>query len=137
MARVAFAGGLTDEARAWMARGAEAPQEPDWSDLDPEGGAFAYSPADWARLTTAYAETGELIHPRFERREPSISDLPALPITYQASAPFVAAAQAAGGIAPLPDDPGPLEDDAMPADPVTMPRPPARRRLGSSARPSK
>ena len=137
MARVCLANGLSDEARAWMTRGTEAPQEPDWSDLDPEGGAFAYSPADWARLATTYAETGELIHPRFERRERSISELPALPIVYQASAPFVAAAEAGSFFAPLPDDPGPLDDDLTPADPVSMPRAPARRRLGSSARPAK
>ena len=48
MARVANAVGLRDEARAWMARGAGAPQEPDWSDLDPEGRAFAYQASDWA-----------------------------------------------------------------------------------------
>ena len=137
MARVCLANAQTDEARAWMTRGTEAPQEPDWSDLDPEGGAFAYSAADWARLTTAYAETGELIHPRFERRERSISELPALPIVYQTSAPFVAAAEAASFFAPLPDDPGPLDDDLTPAEPVSMPRAPARRRLGSSARPAK
>ncbi len=137
MARVCLANAQTDEARAWMARGTEAPQEPDWSDLDPEGGAFAYSPADWARLTTTYAETGELIHPRFERRERSISELPALPIVYQASAPFVAAAEAGSFFAPLPDDPGPLDDDRVPAEPSSATRPPPRRRLGTSARPAK
>ncbi len=137
MARVCLANAQTDEARAWMTRGTEAPQEPDWSDLDPEGGAFAYSPADWARLTTTYAETGELIHPRFERRERSISELPALPIVFKASAPFVAAAEAGSFFAPLPDDPGPLDDDRMPAEPISATRPPARRRLGSGARPAK
>ena len=49
MARVSFADGQADEARAWIARGAGAPQEPDWSDLDPAGRAFAYSAGDWAR----------------------------------------------------------------------------------------
>jgi HemY protein len=137
MARVCLANAQTDEARAWMTRGTEAPQEPDWSDLDPEGGAFAYSPADWARLTTTYAETGELIHPRFERRERSISELPALPIVFKASAPFVAAAEAGSFFAPLPDDPGPLDDDRIPAEPISASRPPARRRLGSGARPAK
>ena len=29
----------------------------------------AYQAADWARLVSTFAETGELIHPRFERRE--------------------------------------------------------------------
>ena len=121
-----------------MTRGAEAPQEPDWSDLDPEGGAFAYSPADWARLTTTYAESGELIHPRFERRERSISELPPLPIIYQASAPFVAAAEAGDGIAPLPDDPGPFDDRrASPRDLSAPVRPAQRRRLGAAPRPKK
>jgi len=41
MARVAFAGAKPDEARVWMARAAGAGQEPDWSDIDPNGRAFA------------------------------------------------------------------------------------------------
>ncbi len=110
-ARVALAVGNGDEARAWIARAAAAAQEPDWSDMDPEGRAFAYTPGDWARLVSSYAETGELIHPRFERREPMISGLPDLPVTYHASAPFLAAAEAGPTVgAPLPDDPGPWGD---------------------------
>jgi HemY protein len=93
MARVASAAGDRDEARAWIARGAAAPQEPDWSDLDPEGHAFAYTPADWARLVATYAETGELIHPRHERHERTISDLPELPAAYADSAAYVSAAE--------------------------------------------
>lgn len=140
MARVSFAAQRSDEARAWIARGASAPQEPDWSDLDPEGRAFAYTPGDWARLSVAYAETGELIHPRFERRERSISELPSLPSAYEASVPFVAAAEAGGATAPLPDDPGPFGDginlsaSELSASPVR--RPPARRRLASKPRPA-
>src|SRR5690606_9744939 len=42
MARVAYACGEPDQARVWMAKGMSAPHEPDWSDLDPEGRAFAY-----------------------------------------------------------------------------------------------
>jgi HemY protein len=135
LARVCLASGRVDEARAWMARGNQAAQEPDWSDLDPEGGAFAYSASDWARLTTTYAETGELIHPRFERRERTISELPALPITYKASAPFVAAAEAGG--APLPDDPGPSEDALVTAELAAPRRAPARRRLAAAPRAGK
>ncbi len=37
---MAFASGQPDEARLWLAQGMNAPQEPDWSDLDPEGRAF-------------------------------------------------------------------------------------------------
>ncbi len=110
-ARVSLALGDSDEARAWIARASGAPQEADWSDLDPEGRAFAYTPADWARLVSSYAESGELIHPRFERHEPMLSGLPDLPLTYHASAPFLAAAEGGlGARAPLPDDPGPWAD---------------------------
>jgi HemY protein len=104
MARVAFADGAADEARAWMAQGLAAPTEPDWSDLDPAGRAFAYAPADWARLVAAYAETGELVHPRLERREKMLTELPELPPAYEAASPFLAGGE------PLtftPDDPGP------------------------------
>ena len=76
MARVAYAGGASDEARVWLARGAIAPHDPDWSDLDPEGGAFAYQSADWALLVMTFAESGKLIHPRHERSEPSLRKLP-------------------------------------------------------------
>src|SRR5439155_3592499 len=78
-ARVAYAAGDPDQARLWMARGMAAPHEADWSDLDPEGRAFSYQAADWARLVSTFAETGELIHPRFERHERSLSELPDLP----------------------------------------------------------
>ena len=105
MARVAFADGKADEARAWMARGTAAALEPDWSDLDPEGRAFAYTPVDWARLVSAYSETGELIHPRLERRERGLSELPALPPSYEDAAPYLGAGQDLA-----PDDPGPYGD---------------------------
>jgi HemY protein len=88
-ARVAFAARQPDEARVWMARGMNAPHEPDWSDLDPEGRAFAYHASDWARLVATFAETGELIHPRLERRERGLSELPELPIAYADAAPFL------------------------------------------------
>ncbi len=84
MARVAFAAGDADEARVWLAQGISAPHEPDWSDLDPEGRAFAYHASDWARLALTFAETGELIHPRWERRESTLRVLPELPLAYAA-----------------------------------------------------
>lgn len=90
MARVAFAAGQPDEARAWMTRGGTAPAEADWSDLDPQGRAFAYTPTDWARLVSAFSETGELIHPRLERRERMLSELPELPPAYEPAAPLLA-----------------------------------------------
>jgi HemY protein len=82
MARAAYAAGAIDEARLWLAQGMNASPEPDWSDLDPEGRAFAYHASDWARLVITFAETGELIHPRHERRERTLRELPELPIAY-------------------------------------------------------
>ncbi|CAN5374261.1 heme biosynthesis HemY N-terminal domain-containing protein [soil metagenome] len=136
MARVAYANGEADEARAWVARGAAAPQEPDWSDLDPEGRAFAYARDDWARLTVSYAETGELIHPRFERRERTMSELPQLPSAYAESTPFVRAAETGGALMPIPDDPGigPGMFDAAPSPEPETTGPAPRRNAGSRRR---
>ena len=137
-ARVAFAGGAPDEARMWLARGSGAPSESDWADLDPEGRAFAYRPSDWARLVVSFAETGELVHPRHERREPGMSELPDLPISYADPAAIEAQAH----------DPSPYlvgeglyeEDDQDPSPPRGPQNPsglPARRRLASGRRESK
>ena len=137
-ARAANAAHAVDEARAWVARGSAAPQEPDWSDLDPEGRAFAYRPEDWTRLVATYGETGELIHPRLERRERSISDLPELPAAYVESTPFVRAAEGEAMTMPIPDDPGIPDYDAPPAgDPPPRPPAPRRRRLASAGRAAK
>ncbi len=133
MARIAYADGKSDEARAWIARAAGAAQEPDWSDLDPEGRAFAYTAQDWARLVSTYAETGEMIHPRFERHERVMSELPQLPSAYSESAPFVRAV-AAAAMMPIPDDPGPPD---LPSPPPSMPQAPPRRRLASRPRAAK
>ena len=137
-ARAANAAGAMDEARAWVARGAAAPQEPDWSDLDPEGRAFAYRPEDWTRLVAVYGETGELIHPRLERQERTINDLPNLPAAYVESTPFLAAAEAGAPMMPIPDDPG-VPDHARPpqGDPAAPSPAPRRRRLASTTRPAK
>ncbi|HEX4197066.1 MAG TPA: heme biosynthesis HemY N-terminal domain-containing protein [Caulobacteraceae bacterium] len=105
MARIANAAGHADEARAWMARGLNAAQEPDWTDLDPQGRAFAYAPTDWARLVSTYAESGELIHPRLERRERVMSELPELPAAYEPGAPYPSPEAI---VAPY--DPGPEDD---------------------------
>jgi HemY protein len=141
MARVAHAAGDRDEARAWMARGVVAPQEPDWSDLEPEGRAFTYTRQDWARLAASYAETGELIHPRFERRERTITDVPQIPMSYEESTPFV---RAAAVTAPIPDDPGAEdfygEDEAEAAAepaPAASRRAKRARRLASAPRAAK
>ena len=134
MARVARASGDLDEAKSWIMRAPGAPQEPDWSDLDPEGRAFAYEPADWARLVASYAETGELIHPRHERRERVMTDLPDLPIAYQTSAPFLTAAEIGPAGPPMPDDPGPY---AEPYAHVERVRPPATGRSAPLGKPSR
>lgn len=130
-ARVASLSGDRDEARAWIARGGEAPQEPDWSDIDPEGKAFAYSPADWARIVAGYAERGELAHPRFERREKGVSDLPELPAVYVESSPFISAAEAGVPTPPIVDD-ADFGDQLAPAD--AGPAPPRRPRRGFGGR---
>ncbi|RAK59564.1 heme biosynthesis protein HemY [Phenylobacterium hankyongense] len=138
MARVAYASGAPDEARVWMAKGMSAPHEPDWSDLDPEGRAFAYHASDWARLVATFAETGELIHPRHERRERGMSELPELPISYADSAPFLTADGA--DAAPFPVDEGHYgeeEPQAAPSGPAPRRRANARRRLASGPRAAK
>ncbi|ATC23092.1 heme biosynthesis protein HemY [Caulobacter vibrioides] len=141
MARVAAANGDADEARAWIARGVAAPQEPDWSDLDPEGLAFAYQRDDWARLAVSYAETGQLIHPRHERRERTMNDLPELPSAYAESTPFIRAAETGGALMPIPDDPGvydaPLVTDPPEGGPAPRRNSGARRRLPSGSRAAK
>ncbi|MDB5454553.1 MAG: heme biosynthesis protein HemY [Caulobacter sp.] len=137
MSRVAYANGEPDEARAWIVRGAAAAQEADWSDLDPEGRAFAYQREDWARLAVSYAETGELIHPRFERHERAMSELPELPSAYVESTPFVRAAETGGSLMPIPDDPGVLEPPPAPEGAAPRRNAGARRRLASGPRAAK
>ena len=138
MARVAFSAGQADEARAWIARGAVAPQEPDWSDLDPEGRAFAYQREDWARLVASYIETGDLLHPRHERRERTLSDLPDLPVSHLESAPFLAGGEVEPSLYGAAD----LGYDEDEPPPVSGPgagqrRSSGRRRLASAPRAAK
>jgi HemY protein len=91
-ARVALALGDGEAARRWQTRGETADAEPDWSDLSLDGRPFDYGPADWSALTLAYAESGDLIHPRHTRGEPAFGALPRAPAGYAESAPFVARA---------------------------------------------
>lgn len=129
-ARSAMLEGRLEEARAWSQRGLTAPGEPDWSDLDAEGRAFAYGQGDWTRLVSLWAETGELAHPRFERGERALNGLPDLPASWAASAPFLPAAPDAPVYIPLPDDPGPAASEPSP-QPPPAPRPLRRRRTAS------
>ncbi|WP_298917718.1 heme biosynthesis HemY N-terminal domain-containing protein [uncultured Algimonas sp.] len=56
------------DAQMWTERATTAPTERDWSDLDPEGPGFGYEAQDWRRLVFSFGDTGELVHPRAERR---------------------------------------------------------------------
>jgi len=122
MAKAALASGEPDAARDWVMRAAQARPEADWSDIDADGKAFAYSPADWTMLVTTYAESGTLAHPRLERADPTLADVPDLPTRYVPSMPFVKRntarkAPAREAIpAPLPDDqPLAFDDDGFEA----------------------
>jgi HemY protein len=57
------------EADRWGRMAVTASREPEWSDLDPKGGAFNYSPRDWSRLVYAFGDAGKLVHPRYEASE--------------------------------------------------------------------
>ncbi|MFC3068070.1 heme biosynthesis protein HemY [Phenylobacterium soli] len=137
LARVAYASGQPDEARVWMARGMSAPHEPDWSDLDPEGRAFAYHASDWARLVATFAETGELIHPRFERHERPMSELPELPISYADSAPFLGPDGREPVLHPAEDHGFDEEEPVESMGPAPRRRGAVRRRLASGRRAAK
>ena len=58
--------GDAQEAARWARLAVTASREADWSDLDPKGGAFAYSNADWSRLVYLFGDAGQLVHPRHE-----------------------------------------------------------------------
>lgn len=60
--------GYGDETEAvrWGRMAVTAAREADWSDLDPKGGAFAYSNDDWSRLIYTFGDAGQLVHPRYE-----------------------------------------------------------------------
>jgi HemY protein len=68
-AAAAKAAGDESGARDWLGKGANAPREADWSDLDPDGSAFNYEDADWVRLIESYGQRGVLVHPRLERSD--------------------------------------------------------------------
>ncbi len=90
------------DARLWVSRAATAPTEPDWSDLDPSGGAFNYTDADWRRLVFSYGDEGKLIHPRHERFEAERPAMEGEAIIADLTDPAAAAIVKA----PSPDNPG-------------------------------
>lgn len=99
----------------FMQKAAVAPREPDWSDLDPDGSAFAYEDEDWARMVTSYGDNGVLLHPRLEKLQPSRTikhgsdDAPAL----------ISPSQSKGEPISQPDDPG-LGSDAKKLGPMEL-----------------
>jgi HemY protein len=135
-ARIAEARGDHDAARRLILEGVGAAGEPDWSDVDPTGPAFAYAEEDWARLVFIFGDEGRLIHPRHERFLPELIAAPALPllpaprVEEAGGAPdeatgslFEEAAPArTGPVAPSPDDPGPYGDPLEDEDPEQLVR---------------
>ena len=125
LARVATAAGERDEARAWIARGAGAPGEPDWSDIDPAGRAFAYAAADWARDRPGLRrERRARSTPASSAASAASATCPSLPAAYVEVAAFVSAAESGDACPPIVDD-GDFGDD-----PVARPQP-----AGATARP--
>ena len=110
MARASQALQDADAARTWVARAALAKAEPDWSDLDAEGRAFNYGASDWSNLILTYARTSALIHPRLDRGEKGLPDMPELASRYVPSMPFIKAAHKRATAVPQPDDPGTYDD---------------------------
>ena len=100
-------------AKDWLGKGANAPREADWSDLDPDGTAFAYEDGDWVRLIESYGERGVLVHPRLER-----SDAERLVAPELASLTATAAidSQASASSPPSADDPGLAVFDGLGAE---------------------
>ncbi len=124
-ARLARLDGDDDLARRWITRAAHAAGEPDWSDIDGEGRAFAFPPEDWGRMVYSWGDEARLIHPRHERYEIAAEAVPETalleapkPVKTPAPAP---AAYFESGRAP--DDPGAGEDgDAAPRRPDEEPK---------------
>ncbi len=106
MARAAAAVQDMDSARAWVAKATLARSEPEWSDIDAEGRAFEYGATDWSNLILTFAGKAILVHPRFERSEKGLPEMPDMPTRYVPSMPFIKAAQKRSNHIPQPDDPG-------------------------------
>ncbi|MEM1105252.1 MAG: heme biosynthesis HemY N-terminal domain-containing protein [Pseudomonadota bacterium] len=81
--------GDAGEAERWSIMAATAAREADWSDIDPQGGAFDFSAQAWSRLVYAFGDTGALVHPRYEdfSRELEAGKPIALPKPTPATAP--------------------------------------------------
>ena len=110
MEAVARGKGDPSEAARWGRLAASAAREPDWSDIDPEGKAFDFSDADWARLVYTYGDGGTLIHPRYETYGRELETLSRLALP----APS-AAGPASSAASP--------RSAAEPASPTALPKP--------------
>ena len=110
MSRGAQALGDLDTARTWVAQAALAKGEPEWSDMDAQGMAFAYSASDWSDLILTFARNATLAHPRYERGEKGLPEVPELSSRYVPSMPFIKATRKSAtgrvNLIPQPDDPG-------------------------------
>ncbi|ESQ84948.1 hypothetical protein AEAC466_07785 [Asticcacaulis sp. AC466] len=93
MSRAAQALGDHDGARSWVAHAAQAKGEPEWSDIDAEANAFAYSASDWSDVILTFAQKGVLAHPRYERGEKGLPEVPDLSSRYVPSMPFIKGAK--------------------------------------------
>ena len=104
-------------ARRWMTRAAHAPGEADWSDIDGEGRAFAFSPDDWKRMVYAFGDEGRLLHPRYERFEIAAEAVPETALLEgprphrSRPAPSVKGEAVFLDPSRAPDDPGVSDDD--------------------------
>ncbi len=133
LARAASALQDQDAARGWIAKAALAKPEPEWSDIDADGRAFAYGAQDWSDLILTFAGKAALIHPRFDRGEKGLPELPDLASRYVPSMPFIKASRRPHAI-PLPDDPGVIDAEAFdePMPVVAVKAKPARKARAAS-----
>jgi len=115
-ARLARLDGDDDLARRWITRAAHAAGEPDWSDIDGQGRAFAYGPDDWARMVYAWGDEARLIHPRHERYEIAAEAVPETALLEAPKPARTPAPEPKTYFEPgrAPDDPG-VGDEAGPA----------------------
>jgi len=113
-ARVARLEGADEQARRWMTRASHAATEADWTDIDPDGRLFAYTPDDWKRMVYVYGDEKRLTHPRYERYERTAGAVPETTLLESPRPRRTAAARAASFAdtpARMPDDPGVPEEE--------------------------
>ncbi len=118
-ARLARLDGKDELARRWMTRASHAGADADWSDIDPEGRLFAYTPDDWKRMVYVFGDENRLTHPRYERFERAAGAVPETALL-DAPRPVRPASSRTTSFAEatprMPDDPGVPEEDADEVD---------------------